>query len=307
VKRVPYKIAYLGPSGTFTEEALRTLFNQIIPSTSNTIASFTPIQTIPDCLSACWKGEVDYAMVPIENSIEGSVNMTLDWLIHQVELPILAELILPIKQSAIIHPNNRYLPLEKIEKIVSHPHAIAQCHHFIRENCPNSEIEYMKSTADAVEYVAQHRNEKYLAIGTDLAATLNKLEIKAEAIEDHSNNYTRFVFVGKKLFPELNAFEKVQEQQGKTTILVTLPEDYSGALHQVLSAFAWRKLNLSRIESRPTKKGLGSYFFFIDIEQKMDEVLLPGAISEIEALGCQVRNLGSYPCFLPKNMSKLPT
>ena len=162
----------------------------------------------------------------------------------------------------------------------------------------------MKSTAEAVEWVASHPEEKALAIGTRLAAQLNQMTIKAEGIEDHPNNYTRFVLVGKEPLPTLIGEEN--GGSGKTSILVTLPEDFPGALHQVLSAFAWRKLNLSRIESRPTKKGLGSYFFFIDIEQQMDSVLLPGAISEIEALGCQVRFLGSYPCFLSKTMSKMP-
>jgi prephenate dehydratase len=301
------KIAYLGPRGTFTEEALRVLCHkhaqEEVKQKMQDI-ELIPKMTIPDCLTACWKDEVDYAMVPMENSIEGSVNMTLDWLIHQVDLPIQAELTLPIKQHAILHPQQDIL-LEDVEKIFSHPHAIAQCHDFIRQNCPSSELEYTKSTAEAVELVAKNPEQKWLAIGTKLAAEMNHLSIKVSAIEDHKNNFTRFVFVGKN--PPTKLIQVVDMQPYKTTILVTLPEDYSGALHQVLSAFAWRKLNLTRIESRPTKKGLGSYFFFIDIEQKQDDVLLPGAMSEIEALGCQVRFLGSYPCYKPKNMSKLPT
>ncbi|WP_025027393.1 prephenate dehydratase [Caldalkalibacillus mannanilyticus] len=300
-----YRIAYLGPSGTFTEEALRKLCHHYLSFSKEQSIEMIPKVTIPDCLSSCQKDEVDFAMVPIENSIEGSVNMTLDWLIHQVDLPIRAELILPISQFAIIHPNHEHLELKEIETIFSHPHAIAQCHEFIRKHCPNSTIEYMKSTSDAVGWVAKHPEHKYLAIGTQLAAELNQCLIRAAEIEDYENNFTRFVLVGRKVMAEIKQEEA--KHSGKTTILITLPEDYPGALHQVLSAFAWRKLNLSRIESRPTKKCLGSYFFFIDIEQIMDDVLLPGAISEIEALGCQVRYLGSYPCFLPKTMSKLPT
>jgi prephenate dehydratase len=302
------KIAYLGPRGTFTEEALRVLCNkhtQVEVKKNMQDIELIAKMTIPDCLTACWKDDVDYAMVPMENSIEGSVNMTLDWLIHQVDLPIQAELTLPIKQHAILHPFQQDLSLEQVEKIYSHPHAIAQCHEFIRQHCPSSELEYTKSTAEAVEWVAKNPEQKWLAIGTKLAAEMNHLTVARDGIEDHKNNFTRFVFVGKKAPTQL--IQLADEQPFKTTILVTLPEDYSGALHQVLSAFAWRKLNLTRIESRPTKKGLGSYFFFIDIEQKQDDVLLPGAMSEIEALGCQVRFLGSYPCYKPKNMSKLPT
>jgi prephenate dehydratase len=299
------KIAYLGPKGTFTEEALHVLSQRFSLEKGKQDIQLIPKLTIPDCLTSCWKNEVDYAMVPMENSIEGSVNMTLDWLIHQVDLPIQAELTLPIKQYALTHPNQESLALKDIEIIYSHPHAIAQCHAFIRENCPSSELEYMKSTAEAVEWVAKHPEQKWLAIGTKLAAEINNLSVKVAGIEDHSNNFTRFVLVGKDLVKKLIHYD--EDQTYKTTLLVNLPEDYSGALHQVLSAFAWRKLNLTRIESRPTKKGLGSYFFFVDIEQKIDEVLLPGAISEIEALGCQVRFLGSYPCFAPKMMSKMPT
>lgn len=299
------KIAYLGPHGTFTEEALRVLTQQVSFNNTKQKAEMIPMVTIPDCLSACWRNEVDYAMVPMENSIEGSVNMTLDWLIHQVDLPIQAELTLPIQQHALIHPDQKDSPLEQIEKIYSHPHAIAQCHDFIRQHCPSSQLEYTKSTADAVQWVSQHPEQKWLAIGTKLAAEINHLSVKSESIEDHPNNFTRFVLVGANAL--IQGVHYHIESMSKTTILVTLPEDYSGALHQVLSAFAWRKLNLTRIESRPTKKSLGSYFFFIDIGHIMDDVLVPGAISEIEALGCQVRYLGSYPCFVSKKMSKLPT
>lgn len=299
------KIAFLGPRGTFTEEATRTLCTTYLNSHDEKKIEYIPKETIADCLMDCWNNRVDYAMVPMENSIEGSVNMTLDWLIHQVDLPIQAEMTLPIKQYAIIHPEQMQSPLVEIKKIFSHPHAIAQCHQFILQHCPQAELEYMKSTADAVHWVSKHANEKYLAIGTKLAAELNHLVVKQEGIEDYPNNFTRFVLIGREELESLQNDSK--EKLGKTSILVTLPEDFPGALHQVLSAFAWRKLNLSRIESRPTKKGLGSYFFFIDIEQKMDDILVPGAISEIEALGCQVRFLGSYPCFFPKMMSKLPT
>ncbi len=298
-----HKIAYLGPKGTFTEEALRLLCTKFKENQEK--STYIPMETIPDGLLACAKGEADYAMVPIENSIEGSVNLTLDWLIHQVDLPIQAELTLPIHQYAMVHQEQSKTKLEHITAIYSHPHAIAQCHHFIRTYCPNAKIEYAKSTSEAAETIANHPQEAWLAIGAHTAAQINHLYVVKEDIEDHPNNFTRFVLVGQNDVQPL--LKPNDENKYKTSILITLPEDFPGALHQVLSAFAWRKLNLSRIESRPTKKGLGSYFFFIDIEQGMDDVLLPAALAEIEALGCQVKYLGSYPCFLPKKMSKMPT
>lgn len=299
------KIAYLGPKGTFTEEALRELCAHVLPEKVTQNIEFIPKETIPDCLLTCEQDEVEFSLVPMENSIEGSVNITLDWLIHQVNLPIQAEITLPIAQYALVSPKQKSIELSHIEKIFSHPHAIAQCHSFIREFCPEAQLDYMRSTAEAAERIAAHPEEKWLAIGTKLAAELNQLVAVKERIEDYPNNFTRFVLVGKK--PLLNLGYDSDEISGKTSILVTLPEDYPGALHQVLSAFAWRKLNLTRIESRPTKKKLGSYFFFIDIEHIMDNVLVPAAISEIEALGCQVRFLGSYFCFSKELMSKTPT
>lgn len=299
------KIAYLGPKGTFSEEALRELCALVLPKKVVDQVEYIPKDSIPDCLLACEQEQVDYSLVPMENSIEGSVNITMDWLIHQVNLPIQAEMTLPIAQYALVSPSQREINGKEIEKVFSHPQAIAQCYSFIRKFCPQAEIEYMRSTAEAAEKVAANPEQKWLAIGTKLAGELNDLHILKERIEDYANNFTRFVLVGKK--PLLFSGYENDQLPGKTSILVTLPEDYPGALHQVLSAFSWRKLNLTRIESRPTKKKLGSYFFFIDIEHMMDNVLVPAAIAEIEALGCQVRFLGSYFCFSKDLMSKTPT
>lgn len=131
-----------------------------------------------------------------------------------------------------------------------------------------------------------------MAIGTKLAAQKHGLDIMAERVTDHDNNYTRFVLIGHEPVNIPREPDHV-----KTSLLVTLPEDAPGALHQVLSAFAWRKLNLTRLESRPTKKRLGSYYFYIDVVETVDSVLLTAAMAEIEALNCQVRVLGSYPCY----------
>ncbi|MFD2369853.1 prephenate dehydratase [Brevibacillus sp. GCM10020057] len=281
---MPKKLAFLGPRGTFSEEAARSL-------PIGLPIDYVPYPSIIEVLNAVAKEEVDYGIVPIENSIEGTVNSTLDWLIHEVDLPILAELALPITQNLLMARREQQVPLSAITRVMSHPQAIAQSFHFIREHMPQAVVENVNSTALAAQTVSEHPEELWAAIGTRLNADIYPLEVVRPHIQDFSNNYTRFVLVGQQ------SLDLPESNREKTTILVTLPEDFPGALYQVLAAFAWRKLNLSRIESRPTKKGLGSYFFVIDIEQKMDDVLLPGAFAEIEAIGCQVRQLGTYPFY----------
>lgn len=278
-------IAFLGPHGTFTEEAARSF-----PLQSRSV--FKPYGSIIDVIAAVHRGDADYGVVPMENSIEGSVNATLDWLIHEVDLPIIAELALPISQHLLVAKRDVALTFDQITKVLSHPHAVAQCHTFIQNYLPHAEIEYTNSTALAGQMVSSQPDKSWAAIGPRLAAEVYPLQFAKQNIEDYQNNHTKFVLISK------HAHSMPEAATEKTTILVTLPEDFPGALYQVLAAFAWRKINLSRIESRPTKKGLGSYYFVIDIEQRMDDVLLPGAFAEIEALGCQIRSLGTYPFYV---------
>ncbi|GAE25914.1 prephenate dehydratase [Halalkalibacter wakoensis JCM 9140] len=278
------KIGFLGPKGTFTEMAARGLFEK---------GEFLPFRTIPSCMDAVANEEVTVAVVPIENAIEGSVNMTLDYLIHKQRLPIIGGITVPIEQHLLVHPNKKS---ERIEKVVSHPHAIAQCHEFLQKYYPKAEWEYMNSTGAAAEYVKNNPDLSIAAIANEIAAKEYELALAHTNIHDFENNGTSFVVLSKATSPvEFKGTNFIEE---KTTLMVTLPSDYSGALHQVLSAFAWRKLNLKKIESRPTKTGLGNYFFIIDVEGAMDEVLIPGVVSEIEALGCGVEILGSYPCYM---------
>ncbi|MCT8139521.1 prephenate dehydratase [Anaerobacillus sp. CMMVII] len=279
------KIAYLGPKGTFTEVAAKAVF----PNDER-----VPFTSIPDCMDGVSNGAVQFAVVPIENAIEGSVNLTLDYLLHNKKLLINGEIVVPIEQHLLIHTNYIH-NWANIEKVYSHPHAIAQCHKFLRSMLPNAQLEYMNSTGAAAEYVAKHPNEPIAAIGNHLAAKQYQLEIAQDSVHDYDNNHTRFVILRneKSVLSDTSPLYTGD----KTTLMVTLPADYPGALHHVLSAFAWRKLNLSKIESRPMKTGLGNYFFVIDVDMKMDDVLIPGVIAELEALKCQVSLLGSYPCF----------
>lgn len=280
------RVAFLGPKATFTDIAVRNTF----PNDES-----VPYATIPDCLYAVMKEEVDACVVPLENALEGSVNVTLDYLIHEIQLPIMGEITTPIKQHFLVHPDHQE-GWEQVEAIYSHSHAIAQCHKFLYHSCWGVPTINVTSTAAAAQYVKEHPEEKVAAIANELAAKEYGLAIAKANIHDFDYNHTRFIVLANQ--PLEYQDQKMDIAGNKTTLMITLPsDDRSGALHQVLSAFAWRKLNLSKIESRPTKTGLGNYFFIIDIEMSMDDVLIPGAIAELEALGCMVNVLGSYPHF----------
>lgn len=282
------KVGFLGPKATFTELAVKKVFPGF---------ELMPYRTIPESMDALVEKEVHLAVVPIENALEGSVNITLDYLTHVVQVPIVGEITLPIKQHLMVHPSNEDHWME-ISKIYSHSHAIAQCHKFLHHQFKGIPYEAVSSTAAAAQFVMERPELKSAAIANELAAKEYGLSIVKKNIHDFDYNHTRFVVLSQEDFD----FEAISgSTRYKTTLMVTLPEDdQAGALHQVLSAFAWRKLNLSKIESRPMKTGIGNYFFIIDIEMKLDEVLIPGAMAELEALGCGVTLLGSYPSVMVK-------
>lgn len=278
------KIAFLGPAGTVSEEAAHYFL-----SDTGLTYELVPYKLIPDLFLAADSGEVDYCIIPIENTIDSSVTLHLDWLVHEVDLPIQAEWVYPSIQNLIGY-REEVNAEAGINTIISIPIAIAQCRKFLQQHYPDVVFEHVPSTAEGIRIVKENPGKGWAAIGTALGAKHYDLDIIASSITDHSNNFTRFILVGREK-PRLQKSAKPQE---KTTILINNPSDYPGALHQVLSAFAWRKINLSKIESRPTRKELGSYYFYIDIELGLDSVLLPAAIEEIEAIGCHVRLLGSY-------------
>lgn len=280
------KIGYLGPKATFTDLAVTTMFPY---------AEKIPYHTIPECIDAVSNEEVDAGVVPLENALEGSVNLTLDYLIHEQSLPIVGEIIAPIQQHLMVHPYHAHHWTE-VKEIYSHSHAIAQCHKFLHANLKKAKHVYMTSTSAAAKFVSEHPHLPIAAIANRLAAEEYGLTIVQENIHDYDYNHTRFIIVRKQNEPL--KIDSPLYAGDKTTLMVMLPKDQPGALHQVLSAFAWRKLNLTKIESRPAKTGLGNYFFIIDIDQKMDDVLIPGAIAELEALDCTVQVLGSYPYYI---------
>ncbi|UJL44958.1 prephenate dehydratase [Virgibacillus sp. NKC19-16] len=276
-------IGYLGPKGTFTKLAVDTAFNG---------ENKQGFDTIPECIDAVEQNHIDIGVVPLENAIEGTVQLTVDYLVHQVRLPIEAEIVVPIQQHLLVHPDFSG-ELSEIKEVHSHSHAIAQCHQYIHQHLSSANIGFAASTGKAAEMVSEG-NTSIAAIGNKLAAREYGLRIIQENVHDYPNNHTRFVVLTKDK-DNLTINHPVQSE--KTTLLITLPSDRAGALHQVLSAFAWRKMNLSKIESRPMKTGLGNYFFIVDVEQPFDDVLFPGVKAELEALGCQVNILGTYPVF----------
>lgn len=277
------RIGYLGPKGTFTKLAVDSVFN------GENKQSF---ETIPECIDAVAAGEIAIGVVPIENAIEGTVHLTVDYLVHQVRLPIVAEIVVPIQQHLLVHGNFKG-GLSDITEIHSHSHAIAQCQQYLHKHTPAAAISYTSSTGRAAEIVGQS-DRTIAAIGNKLAAKEYGLHIYKENVHDYPNNHTRFAVLAKDNADLLIDYQQVTE---KTSLLITLPSDYAGALHQVLAAFAWRKMNLSKIESRPMKTGLGNYFFIIDVDQPFDDVLFPSVKAELEALECQVTLLGTYPVY----------
>ncbi|WP_164216353.1 prephenate dehydratase [Virgibacillus sp. YIM 98842] len=281
------KIGYLGPKGTFTKLAVDTAFNGEIKES---------FETIPECIDAVGEGRIDIGVVPLENAIEGTVQLTVDYLVHQVRLPIMAEIVVPIQQHLLVHREFKG-DLKDISEVHSHSHAIAQCHQYLHKNLPNAKLAFTSSTGKAAQIVGES-NSTIAAIGNYLAAEEYGLRLYEENIHDFPNNHTRFLAVSKNSKQPLHIEHDIKLE--KTTLLVTLPSDQPGSLHQVLSAFAWRKMNLSKIESRPMKTGLGNYFFIIDVNQPYDDVLFPGVKGELEALGCQVTFLGSYPVYQMK-------
>lgn len=275
-------VAYLGPEASFTHIAAHHLFGK---------SGLLPYMTIPDCIEAVTAGHVAYAVVPLENALEGSVPMTVDYLFHGSELFINGEISTPIEQHLMVHQDQAAF-VDDIESVQSHPHALGQCHKYLQYRFRHVPLKQTTSTAAAAKYVSEHPEERIAAIGNRMAAKKYNLHIADENVHDFHSNHTRFVVLSlrKGLLATVT-----KTGLRKTTLMVKLPEDdRSGVLHQILSVFAWRRLNLSKIESRPMKTGLGNYFFIIDVLESEENPMMKGAMDELAALNCVVRSFGSY-------------
>ncbi|OFV84060.1 MAG: hypothetical protein A2W26_01805 [Acidobacteria bacterium RBG_16_64_8] len=281
-------IGFLGPFGTFTEVALRATLSEEAGGRFN--RRFVPFLSMEDTIEAVSQGEVDCAIVPIENSIEGSVSATIDILVHDIDnLQIVREVRHPIRHSLLARPG---VALDQVTKVVSHPHANAQCRRWLRRNLPGRETEAANSTANAVERVASS-DEPWAAIGNQLAAAEYGCVTLEADIEDHKDNETRFVFLARQRERQ-DWFEPY-----KTSVLCEIIKDQPGALLLILQEFAFRRINLTKIESRPSKRGLGDYIFIVDMEGKVDD----GPVADaLRCLSCKLPRLtvlGSYPVGSP--------
>jgi prephenate dehydratase len=275
------RVAFLGPPGTFGEEALLTQ-----PDLAE--AELVPLRSMPDVLTAVEAATVDYGFVAIENSIEGTVNQVIDGLIFDEELHIQREVVLEISQNLIGPPG---MHLSDIRRVISIPHAIGQCRGFFAANLPDAEELAANSTAEAVRLVGEERPAGTAALGPALAAKLYGLEVLAADIEDHDDNRTRFVLVARPGPDSIPA----PTGHDKTSIVCFQKVDAPGSLHAILGQFAARNLNLTKLESRPTKRGLGDYCFIIDLEGHIDDEVVADCLRDLHASVASVKFLGSYP------------
>lgn len=273
------KIGYLGPESSFTHTATKTAFPD---------QELVPYHSIPACIKAVEFSEVDLGVVPIENTIEGSVNTTVDYLFQKTTIPVGAEIVLPIFQQLMVAKENKQ-DWQNITKILSHPQALAQSQEFIRSIFPMADLEPTPSTAYAASFVAKNSKQKIAAIAPKLSAATYDLEIVGENIQDVEINQTRFWVIGAE---KVNL--PIQVEKKKMTIAITMPNNMPGALHKALAAFSWREIDLSKIESRPLKTTLGEYFFLIDINVQRPLELLENALDEIRLMGGEVKIFGIY-------------
>ncbi len=292
------RIGYFGPAGTFTEEAMMAALG---PARAER-AELVPIATIYDIVMAVHNGEVDRGFVPIENSLEGSVNATLDSLAMETEdVAIAGEAVHPIQHCLIARTE---LALDEIEAVVSHPQANAQCARFVRRRLPQARVLAGSSTAEAVRLVAEH-DGPWAALGNRLAAELYGCVVLVSGVEDVASNETRFVWLarvgadgprGVRADPAEATGDTPPRGPWKTAIVFWgLGSEAPGWLVGCLAEFADRGVNLTRIESRPRKQGLGRYMFFADLEGRGSDPHVAAALAGLRSHVETLRVLGSYP------------
>ena len=266
--------AYLGPVGTFTEAALK----KITQSSDTRI----PYANVTAALDAVRKGAADYALVPIENSVEGVVARTLDELATGDQLVIAGEVTLPVSFALMVRPGNT-----EIKRIATHPHAESQCRAYVAKNYPHAELIPTASTAAAAEAIS--RGEFDAAIASGAAADHFGLEVIADDIGDNNGAITRFVLVQKP------GAKTKPTGHDRTSLAVFIDIDHAGALLEILSVFAKYEVNLTFIQSRPTGRELGHYHFIIDVEGHIDDQGVGQSIKELKEICDDIRFLGSYP------------
>ena len=274
----PRTIGFLGPAGTFSEQALLTQADLA----GMDLVSFT---TIPDVLAATESGEVDLGFVPIENSIEGTVNAALDNLALESDLLIQREVVINIQMNLLTLPG---VQLDEITAVAGFPHAMAQVRTWLKGNLPGADVVAANSNADAALIVRERKERSLAAVSTALAAELYGLEVRAGDIEDHPENQTRFVVVARSGIPAATGHDK-------STIVCFQRADVPGSLLGILQEFSARAINLTKLESRPTKKGLGDYCFIIDLDGHVADEIVADCLRDLKSKLADVKFLGSYP------------
>lgn len=272
------RVAYLGPQGSFSEEAAFQYF-------STDYIEWYLCESIVEVLEAVSERKADKGFVPIENSIEGMINITADGLLRN-KLFIEAEVIFPVTMNLLAVEERT--SLDEIREVWSINPVLAQCHEFIRRFKLKSR--QFDSSSLAALAVKEHGKREVAAIASESAATLCHLHIIKRNIQDHSENHTRFFVVNKND----NTFKQQEQKNNKTLLLTSPDEDHSGVLSSILNVFAALSINLTWIQSRPTKKKLGTYHFFIEVESGLHETKTRKAMNIIKAFDYDVHVLGSY-------------
>ncbi|OIO25518.1 hypothetical protein AUJ14_04055 [Candidatus Micrarchaeota archaeon CG1_02_55_22] len=272
-------MAILGPKGTFSERAVD---NYLEREELNARKLF--VGTIAEVFDMVQRGDCEEGIVPVENLLEGSVSQTLDNLARN-KVIIQREIIIPIHHSLVALPKALR---EDVEAIYSHPQALAQCQNYLRLQFPHAELLPTASTASAIAFVAEKASNKIAAIGAKETALNYELKIFEENVEDEKNNVTRFLVIGKKKAAETG--------NDKTSVVISSGEDRPGLLLDIIKGFARRKINMSRIESRPSRKQLGNYYFYVELSGHQNEQRIKDAIRELEKKNIgTISILGSYP------------
>jgi len=273
------KVGFLGPLGTFTEQALKSQ-----PDLADT--EHVLYRTMPDVLDAVEAGEVDFGFVAIENSIEGMVNLTQDELAFSHELLIQREVVLDIEHCLLAKPGTA---LADVKTVLSIPVATAQCHAFVRAHLPQAELHAANSTAEAAHIVAEEAGNTSAAIAPHIAGDVYRLAVLAQDIADHPGNQTRFVLVARSGVPARTGHDR-------TGLVIYQRADEPGSLISILQEFAARRINLSNLLSRPTKDGgLGDYCFVVYADGHIADELVADAVRSLRAKQGKVKFLGSYP------------
>ena len=273
----PIRVAYLGPAGTFTEEALRT-------QADLRAAAHLPVRSVPEVVAAVGRGEADLGLVPIENAIEGGVALTLDALGFESDLLIQREIDLPISLNLAAREGTA---LTDVRTVLTMPMAVGQCRAWLARRLPDVEIRAANSTAEAAREVAGSKRAGLAAIANAAAVKEYGLRNLATRIEDHDHNQTRFVLVGHGI--------PAPTGHDRTSIVCFQRADRPGSLLAILQEFSARTINLTKVESRPTKHSLGDYCFFIDFVGHVGEPIVADCLRTIAASAAQVKFLGSYP------------